>query len=147
MPVLVLLVQDTYAGACRRCTAIDRLAAEGGRVQAEAHRIRRRGRLAKQELCPTYLGQLLKSVCIHIPHMASYTCSQVHVEDAELLTDWQRKQAEFKQRRAISGAEGAKAKQERMKQFQQRLRGAAAAEEPAVKPDAEPTPEVSLYTR
>jgi len=71
----------------------------------------------------------------------------VHVEDAELLTDWQRKQAEFKQRRAISGAEGAKAKQERMKQFQQRLRGAAAAEKPAVKPDAEPTPEVSLYTR
>ena len=64
---------------------------------------------------------------------------QVHVEDAELLTDWQRRQAEFKQRRAISGAEGATAKQERMRQFQQRLRGAAAAEKPAPAPKAEPT--------
>lgn len=67
---------------------------------------------------------------------------QVHVEDAELLTDWQRRQAEFKQRRAISGAEGAKAKQERMKQFQQRLRGAAAAGQPAPAPKIEPTAEV-----
>ena len=67
---------------------------------------------------------------------------QVHVEDAELLTDWQRRQAEFKQRRAISGAEGAKAKQERMRQFQQRLRGAAAAQQPAPAPTTEPTAEV-----
>ncbi|CAL5219052.1 g812 [Coccomyxa viridis] len=67
---------------------------------------------------------------------------RVHVEDAELLTDWQRRQAEFKQRRAISGAEGSKAKQERMKQFQQRLRGASAAEKPAPAPKAEPAAEV-----
>ncbi len=67
---------------------------------------------------------------------------QVHVEDAELLTDWQRRQAEFKQRRAISGAEGSKAKHERMKQFQQRLRGAAAAEKPAPAPKAEGAAEV-----
>ncbi len=64
------------------------------------------------------------------------------MEDAELLTDWQRRQAEFKQRRAISGAEGSKAKQERMKQFQQRLRGASAAEKPAPAPKAEPAAEV-----
>ena len=64
------------------------------------------------------------------------------MEDAELLTDWQRRQAEFKQRRAISGAEGSKAKQERMKQFQQRLRGAAAAVKPEPAPKPEPKPEV-----
>jgi len=32
---------------------------------------------------------------------------QVHVEDAELLTDWQRRVAEFKQRRIVSEGEGA----------------------------------------
>ncbi|CAK0747412.1 hypothetical protein CVIRNUC_001763 [Coccomyxa viridis] len=62
---------------------------------------------------------------------------RVHVEDAELLTDWQRRQAEFKQRRAISGAEGAKAKQERMRAFQARLRGSGAAG-PAGQPVAAP---------
>jgi len=32
---------------------------------------------------------------------------QVHVEDAELSTDWRRRLAEFKQRHIISGGEGA----------------------------------------
>ena len=68
---------------------------------------------------------------------------QVHVEDAELLTGWQRRQAEFKQRNKISGAEGAKAKQERMNRFQQRLRGGpAAVEKPAAAPAPETAPEV-----
>ena len=71
---------------------------------------------------------------------------QVHVEDAELLTDWQRRQAEYKQRRAIQGAEGAKAKAERIKAFQQRLRGAGAGSEaPAAAPAKEAAPEVSLF--
>jgi hypothetical protein len=36
-------------------------------------------------------------------------CLQVMVDDAELLTDWQRRNAEFKQRKKIAGAMGAQA--------------------------------------
>lgn len=58
------------------------------------------------------------------------------MEDAELLTEWQRRNAEFKQRRKISGADGAKAKLERLKAFQQRLRsGDGAAALPATAAD------------
>ena len=49
------------------------------------------------------------------------------MEDAELLTDWQRRNAEFKERRKIGGAEDAKAKLARLKAFQQRLRSGDAA--------------------
>jgi hypothetical protein len=52
---------------------------------------------------------------------------QVQVEDAELLTDWQRRQAEFKQRRKLEGSLGAKEKLQRMKAFQDRLRSASFA--------------------
>ena len=81
------------------------------------------------------------------PALSPRTTLQVHVKDAELLTDWQRRQAEFAQRRKISGAEGAKAKQERMRAFQERLRGAGAAvlaETPAAiaAPDADAAAEV-----
>ncbi len=68
------------------------------------------------------------------------------MEDAELLTDWQRRQAEYKQRRTIQGAEGAKAKMERIKAFQQRLRGAGTYSEAlAAAPAKEAAPEVSLF--
>lgn len=68
------------------------------------------------------------------------------MEDAELLTDWQRRQAEYKQRRAIQGAEGAKAKAERIKAFQQRLRGAGPdSEVPAAAAAKGAAPEVSLF--
>lgn len=68
------------------------------------------------------------------------------MEDAELLSDWQRRQAEFKQRRAISGAEGAKAKQERMRAFQARLRGSGAAG-PAGQPVAAPAADAAAEVR
>ena len=51
------------------------------------------------------------------------------MEDAELLTDWQRRNAEFKQRRKLGGAD-AKSKLERLKAFQQRLRAGGGAEAP-----------------
>lgn len=49
------------------------------------------------------------------------------MDDAELLTDWQRRNAEFKQRKKIAGALGAKDKADRMKAFQERLRVGKAA--------------------
>lgn len=60
------------------------------------------------------------------------------MEDAELLTDWQRRNAEFKQRRKIGGAEDAKAKLERLRAFQRRLRSAPDADSaaPAAAADA-----------
>ncbi len=54
------------------------------------------------------------------------------MDDAELLTEWQRRNAEFKQRKKIAGAMGAADKAQRMKAFQMRLRvGKSAAAEAA----------------
>ncbi len=53
----------------------------------------------------------------------------MRVEDAELLTDWQRRNAEFKQRRKLGGVD-AKSKLERLRAFQQRLRAGGGAEAP-----------------
>ncbi len=61
---------------------------------------------------------------------------QVRVEDAELLTEWQRTQAEFKQRRKLAGDLGAKDKMARMKAFQDRLRSGSFASASAAAPAA-----------
>lgn len=62
------------------------------------------------------------------------------MEDAELLTGWQRTQAEFKQRRKLAGDLGAKEKLAKMKAFQDRLRSgsfASTSAAPAAKADTD----------
>ncbi len=78
-------------------------------------------------MCP---GEIATS-CTAVPCPICHMC-QVRVDDAELLTEWQRRNAEFKQRKKIAGAMGAADKAQRMKAFQMRLRvGKSAAAEAA----------------